>query len=224
MEALRVNVGCGPSAIPGWANLDNSPSLVLARLPEAGTGLLERVGVIGPAQARMVEVGRSGAVRRGRADALPFADGTVSVVYSSHMLEHLGRDEARAFLEECRRVLRPHGVLRLVVPDLAHYVQAYNADGDADRLVAGLQMSRPTAEASALRRLLVGFRGHRWMYDSRSLKDLVETAGFEEVECLAPGETRLEDPAGLDLREREEDSIYLEARKGSADSIPGSSA
>jgi predicted SAM-dependent methyltransferase len=214
MEALRVNVGCGPSAIPGWANLDNSPSLVLARLPEAGTALLERVGVIGAAQARMVEVGRTGAVKRGRADALPFADDTVSVVYSSHMLEHLGRDEARAFLGECRRILRPSGVLRLVVPDLDHYVRAYVEDGDADSLVENLHMTQPAAEASALRRLLVGFRGHRWMYDSRSLKDLVEAAGFEDVECLAPGETRLEDPAGLDLREREEDSIYLEARKG----------
>ena len=129
------------------------------------------------------------------------------------MFEHLGRDEARAFLSECHRVLAPGGVLRLVVPDLDHYVSAYVADGDADRLMEGLHMAQPATEASALRRLLVGFRGHRWMYDRHSLKRLVETAGFEDVDCLAPGETRLDDAAGLDLREREGDSIYLEARK-----------
>jgi predicted SAM-dependent methyltransferase len=212
---LRVNVGCGPSPTPGWANIDNSPSLALARVPQAGTAFLERIGLIGAEQARMVRVARTGAVRRGRADRLPFADSTVSVVYSSHMLEHLGRDEARAFLLECHRVLRPGGTLRLVVPDIERYVSAYREDGDADRLIDSLRMAH-SKEQSTLARLLVGFRGHRWMYDSRSLTALVETAGFEAVELLAPGETRLEDPAGLDLREREGDSIYLEARKGSA--------
>jgi predicted SAM-dependent methyltransferase len=215
MHVLRVNVGCGPSPTPGWANIDNSPSLALARVPQAGTALLERVGLIGAEQARMVRVARTGAVRRGRADRLPFADGTVSVVYSSHMLEHLGRDEARAFLLECHRVLCPGGMLRLVVPDLERYVSAYREDGDADRLIDSLRMAQ-SKEQSTLARLLVGFRGHRWMYDSRSLKGLVEKAGFDAAEFLAPGETRLEDPAGLDLREREGDSIYLEARKGSA--------
>jgi SAM-dependent methyltransferase len=212
---LRVNVGCGPSPTPGWANIDNSPSLALARVPQAGTAFLERVGLIGAEQARMVRVARTGAVRRGRADRLPFADGTVSVVYSSHMLEHLGRDEARTFLLECHRVLRPGGTLRLVVPDLERYVSAYREDGNADRLIDSLRMAQ-SKEQSTLARLLVGFRGHRWMYDSRSLKYLVETAGFEGAELLAPGETRLEDPGGLDLREREGDSIYLEARKGFA--------
>ena len=215
MHVLRVNVGCGPSPTPGWANIDNSPSLALARVPQAATAFLERIGLIGAEQARMVRVARTGAVRRGRADRLPFADSTVSVVYSSHMLEHLGRDEARAFLLECHRVLRPGGTLRLVVPDLEGYVSAYREDGDADRLIDSLRMAQ-SKEQSTLARLLVGFRGHRWMYDSRSLKAFVEMAGFEAAELLAPGETRLEDPAGLDLREREGDSIYLEARKGSA--------
>jgi predicted SAM-dependent methyltransferase len=216
MKMLRVNVGCGPSPTPGWTNIDNSPSLALARVPQAGTAFLERIGLIGAEQARMVGVARTGAVRRGRADRLPFADSSVSVVYSSHMLEHLGRDEARTFLVECHRVLRAGGMLRLVVPDLERYVSAYQADGDADRLIDSLHMAQSAKEQSTLARLLVGFRGHRWMYDSRSLRGLVERAGFEGVELLAPGETRLEDPSGLDLREREGDSIYLEARKSSA--------
>jgi hypothetical protein len=60
---------------------------------------------------------------------------------------------------------------------------------------------------------LVGFRGHRWMYDKVSLRKLVEEAGFEDIEVLEPGETRIPDPGQLDLREREEGSIYLEARR-----------
>jgi predicted SAM-dependent methyltransferase len=220
-RVLRVNVGCGPLPIPGWENLDNSPSVAIARLPRWCTSLLERVRLIRPEQARVVDVARAGAIRRGRAEKLPFADGAAAVVYSSHMLEHLGRDEAKLFLHECHRVLHAGGILRLVVPDLERYVRAYVQDGDANQLIDGLHMAQSGGNESIVRRLFVGFRGHRWMYDGLSLKTLVEEAGFENVELLPPGKTGLDDPAGLDLREREEDSLYLEARRGAASPTPG---
>lgn len=62
-------------------------------------------------------------VRRG----LPFADATVDMVYHSHVLEHLEPSAAEAFLGECFRVLRPGGVLRVVVPDLEQLARAYVA-------------------------------------------------------------------------------------------------
>ena len=58
-------------------------------------------------------------------DGLPFPDASVDAVYHSHMLEHLDAASARAFLRECHRVLRPGGVLRVVVPDLEGIAQAY---------------------------------------------------------------------------------------------------
>jgi len=62
---------------------------------------------------------------------LPFADGTVDLAYSSHMLEHLSRDDARGFARECFRVLRPGGIVRIVVPDLEGIVRAYLRELDA---------------------------------------------------------------------------------------------
>jgi len=47
---------------------------------------------------------------------IPLDDESVSLVYCSHTLEHLERDSARTFLEECRRVLLPRGVMRIAVP------------------------------------------------------------------------------------------------------------
>ena len=32
---LRVNIGCGTTAAPGWYNIDNSPTIWLSRLPWA---------------------------------------------------------------------------------------------------------------------------------------------------------------------------------------------
>jgi predicted SAM-dependent methyltransferase len=56
---------------------------------------------------------------------LPFADGAFDAVYHSHLLEHLPRTSATAFLRECRRVLKPGGILRVVVPDLEGIARQY---------------------------------------------------------------------------------------------------
>ncbi len=56
---------------------------------------------------------------------LPFADAEFDAVYSSHFLEHLSRADGAAFLRECHRVLRPRGVIRVVVPDLEGLTRAY---------------------------------------------------------------------------------------------------
>lgn len=56
---------------------------------------------------------------------LPFADGVFDVVYSSHFLEHLSPADARSVVGECWRVLKPAGVLRLVVPDLEYNARLY---------------------------------------------------------------------------------------------------
>jgi predicted SAM-dependent methyltransferase len=56
---------------------------------------------------------------------IPLASGSADVVYHSHVLEHLELDAARDFLKECLRVLRPGGIIRVVVPDLEQIVREY---------------------------------------------------------------------------------------------------
>ena len=58
-------------------------------------------------------------VAAAEAAALPFAAGSLDYVNLAHTLEHT-RDPVAA-LEECRRVLRPHGVLQVVVPNSASW-------------------------------------------------------------------------------------------------------
>lgn len=56
---------------------------------------------------------------------LPFADEAFDAVYHSHLLEHLPRDRALPFLQECRRVLKPGGVMRLAIPNLEAIARLY---------------------------------------------------------------------------------------------------
>jgi predicted SAM-dependent methyltransferase len=60
-------------------------------------------------------------LRRG----LPYDAEAFDAVYHSHVLEHLTPDQAEAMLRECHRVLRPGGVLRVVVPDLEGIARGY---------------------------------------------------------------------------------------------------
>ncbi len=56
---------------------------------------------------------------------LPLEDATCDVVYHSHVLEHLPKAQAPAFIAECFRVLAPGGVLRVAVPDLENIARQY---------------------------------------------------------------------------------------------------
>jgi SAM-dependent methyltransferase len=56
---------------------------------------------------------------------LPYKDNYFDAVYHSHVLEHLPKDRAEGFIKECYRVLKPGGILRVVVPDLENIVREY---------------------------------------------------------------------------------------------------
>ena len=56
---------------------------------------------------------------------LPLEDASADLVYSSHFLEHIPRQYVASFLQECWRILKPGGVLRLVVPDLENLCRTY---------------------------------------------------------------------------------------------------
>jgi predicted SAM-dependent methyltransferase len=56
---------------------------------------------------------------------VPFPDATFDVVYHSHLLEHLPKEKALPFSQECYRVLKRGGIIRVVVPDLEQIARMY---------------------------------------------------------------------------------------------------
>ena len=58
-------------------------------------------------------------------NGFPYPDSQFDVVYHSQVLEHIPKDKAVGFLRECLRVLKPGGVLRVVVPDLENIAIEY---------------------------------------------------------------------------------------------------
>lgn len=66
-----------------------------------------------------------GVIAHNLVEGVPFENDRFRVVYHSHVLEHFARHEAERFMAECYRVLKPGGVLRVVIPDLEQIARCY---------------------------------------------------------------------------------------------------
>lgn len=55
----------------------------------------------------------------------PYRSDCFEAVYHSQVLEHFPREKAPGFLGECLRVLKPRGIIRVVVPDLENIAKEY---------------------------------------------------------------------------------------------------
>lgn len=177
---LWVQFGCGLCAPEKWLNYDSSPTLRLQRVPLLGT--LVPSGPYGRFPANVLY----GDVVKG----LPLPDGAAELLYSSHVLEHLSLDDLRLALRNCRKVLRPGGVFRLVLPDIELLIDQYKADVATDAAIRFMEntllgkKSRPRGIGSLVREWL-GNSQHLWMWDYKSLAAELQKAGFQSIRRAA---------------------------------------
>lgn len=66
-----------------------------------------------------------GVIAHNLLSGIPFAENTYDAVYHSHVLEHFPKDKAQYFINECYRVLKPGGILRVAIPDLEQIARIY---------------------------------------------------------------------------------------------------
>lgn len=188
---LLVNVGAGRRGRDGWVNVDS-------------TGY--------PGVDCIYDCRKS----------LPFSDGSVRGIFSEHFLEHIDyTEEVPVFLTECRRVLQPGGVLRVIVPDAELYLRAYVEDGWTSlEKVRGLEAGHrdhyyPNAYVTKMELVNQVFRQgyeHKYAYDWHTLQHAMQTFGFPRVIRQEFGQSELPELA-LDRQVRRSESLYVEAIK-----------
>ena len=130
-------------------------------------------------------------VRKG----LPFAN--VSAIYAEHFLEHLAFEDGLAFLAECRRVLRPDGVLRLSTPNLEWVLTTHYR-------WQGVTPQNRLDDCMKLNRAFHGW-GHRFLYNRETLVAGVRAAGFARSSFFKYGESGLAELTGLERHETWDD-------------------
>ncbi len=138
-------------------------------------------------------------LRRG----IPFEDNSVDAIFHEHLLEHLPMNTGLTFTDECFRVLKPGGVLRIVVPDAGQLIQDYV--GKEESLV-----ERCPTGLIAVQSMFYDW-GHVAMYDAETLLALLRSSGFTTVAEQAFGESWLGEVP--DTEARREESLYVEGRK-----------
>lgn len=88
---------------------------------------------------------------------LPFPDNSAEMILAEHVFEHISCPDGLRFLDECYRVLKSGGALRLLVPVL-------------DRIT----------DRNHARDLILG-HGHQCAYSVNSLRMVMAAAGFNEI-------------------------------------------
>lgn len=120
-----------------------------------------------------------------------YGTGVVDLIYAAHFLEHLSYSEGLTFLRECRRVIRPDGAMRIVVPDAHKMMGMYsdsdmrltmdsyqNASGKGLSVLDELNEGCANAQTPGGKLYSVLHEGHSSVYDEVTLLEVLKQSGW----------------------------------------------
>lgn len=178
---MLLNLGCGPHKLPGWVNIDLEMN---QELPYA--------------------------VKHDLSQGLPrfIPDNSVDFIFSEHFVEHIDNWQFINLLKDCRRVLKPGGVIRISTPDLEYLVDLYRK-----KEIGAWQ---PTwAPKTPCQMVNDGMRlwGHQYIYDYQEMHLSFELArGFKNLHRANWKVSAHQELCGLEVRPNIGDLI-IEATK-----------
>lgn len=178
---MNLHLGCGPIHLPGFVNIDSSEHWKPDILMDY-LKLHER-----------------------------FEEGSADVVFSCHSIEHLEWPVGVVhFTDQVRRVLKPGGTLRVVVPDLMKVSRKYVGGEDLKDIYGGSHFYGIDHPAT---RFLYFMRewSHTIIFDESLLSGLLHNAGFVNIRTMPFGVSDDPELCGLDRYESE--SLSMECRK-----------
>ena len=195
--ATKLHIGAFDVVHDGWLNTDVTPHMAIARVP----GLPAALRRAGRLSDERWEAYRDGTFRQlhylDLAQPLPYPDGAFEAAFGSHVLEHLTPGEAEGVLRELHRVLRPGGVVRIAVPDLDQVIAGYDP-ASPDEFLFGMWQGRDRSTSR---------HRHWWLYNERSLGDVLRATGFTDIRRESFGTGRCPDVERIDSRP---ESLFME--------------
>lgn len=132
---------------------------------------------------------------------LPFRDGTADLMHTEDFIDQLELEQARLFLLECHRVLKPGGVIRILTPDLERLARLYLEAPDRLKYLWNEHVGVPLHLGTAGEIFNTGMRfaGHTFLYDAETFTRLAADCGFAARQ-VAFQQSEIADLRGLDLR------------------------
>ena len=199
---VKVNLGSSLLVAPGWVNVDGNLSALFAGAPRPVLRAVYRLAGISAqlTEDRYVEIlEREQFIHHNLEYGIPLPDECADYVFASHFLEHLSRRRGEHLVRESARILKPGGVIRIAVPDLAYFIRAWE-EGDKDRAMDGIFEDLDLGH----------FARHRYMYDYDMLEGLMRRAGLTGVTRCDFRQGRTPD---IDVLDNRPGSLVVEAAK-----------
>lgn len=134
----------------------------------------------------------------------PFPDASFDYIHTEHMIEHVPYLGGVAMLKECRRILKPGGVIRVATPDIKVLLDLYYHRDHAEarryiRWITDLCLPHaPNYDPLFVINNAVRAWGHQFFYDAQLLTDTLSRAGFVDVRQYRPGESEIAALQGIE--------------------------
>jgi predicted SAM-dependent methyltransferase len=95
-------------------------------------------------------------------ESFPLGNNEFDYIFSEHMIEHIPYEDGLLMLNECFRILKPDGRIRISTPNLLFLVDLYKPD-KSDLQLEYIKW------------------GHSFIYDEKALRLSLEKAGFTNI-------------------------------------------
>lgn len=183
---VKLHVGCGTLYKEKWINIDNNSDNNIEKLD----------------------------INHDLSTGFPFDNESVDYIYNEHFIEHLSREDGLQFLQECYRVLKNGGVLRIACPDLDQLIGSYLDDTwrsadwvktyHCEWIESGCQMINLAMNEFPW--------GHKYVYNQDELINRLCLVGFgkSNIQKAEFGNSSFEELLNIDTRI---DSMIFDVRK-----------
>jgi len=133
---------------------------------------------------------------------IPLPDNSVSMIYSSHLFEHLTYSQGQKLLAESLRLLKPGGTFSICVPNARIYVEHYLGIHEVPEDYFGWKPAfNNTTPIDAINYVAYMDGEHKYMFDQQNLLHILSSAGFEDVK-------QRDFDSETDRSERDYESLY----------------
>jgi predicted SAM-dependent methyltransferase len=191
----KLHIGCGNHILDGWLNCDLvNDWQIVSGVP------------IYPLDATK---------------PFPFRSGIFDGVFSEHMIEHVPYSAGCLMLQECFRVLKAGGRIRISTPNLRFLIDLY--DHPRDDYISWITDQwiqwAPIADRTFVINNFFRFAGHQFIYDEPTLSAALCESGFVNIARQKLQESNFEAFSGLENENRMPpgflslETLVLEANK-----------
>jgi predicted SAM-dependent methyltransferase len=106
---------------------------------------------------------------------LPFSDDSVDAILTEHVVEHVTIHQAWDFFEECMRILKRGGFLRVAVPSVSR-IHAL-ADQDYFNFIKEQGWGEPNIKGAV--KSIIFNHEHKTIWEQASLNAIMDSMGFQ---------------------------------------------